>query len=120
MATYTNTELQWMANHASKLQAAGYDMSQTNAILKSIKKNFDIQLEEDLNNYFTVSSVTNTLGNVKYANQNIILNPTITIKRTQGVFDKESAPDRFEEMLARTLNACLSDFYDVFKEEVDR
>ena len=120
MATYTSTELQWMTNHAAKLQAAGYDMSQTNAILKNIKKNFDIQLEKDLNNYFTVSSVTSTLGNVKYANQNIILNPTITIKRTQGVFDKESAPDRFEEMLARTLNVCLSDFYEVFKEEVDK
>ena len=120
MATYTDRELQWMANHASKLQAAGYDMTQTNAILKSIKKNFDIQLEEDLNNYFTVSNVANKLGIVKYANQNIVLNPTITIQRTQGVFDRNSAPDRFEEMLQRTLNVCLSDFYEVFKQEVDK
>ena len=120
MATYTDKELQWMAWHTSKLQADGYDVTQMETILKSIKKNFDVQLEEDLLNYFAVSKVSNKLGIVKYANQNIILNPQITIQRTQGVFDKNSAPDRFEEMLQRTLNVCLSDFYEVFKQEVDK
>lgn len=96
MATYTDKELQWMAWHTSKLQADGYDVTQMETILKSIKKNFDVQLEEDLLNYFAVSKVSNKLGIVNYANQNIILNPQITIQRTQGVFDKNSAPDRFE------------------------
>lgn len=119
MATYSNNELNWMAWHTSKLAADGYDVSEMNSILTSLRKNFDIQLEADLLDYFPVSKVTNTLGNVTYANQNIILNPKITITRTQGVFDKNCAPDRFEEMLAKTLNDCLSNFYEKYQENVN-
>lgn len=119
MATYSNNELNWMAWHTSKLQADGYDVSEMNSILTSLRKNFDIQLEQDLLNYFPVSKITNSLGNVTYANQNIILNPKITITRTQGVFDKNSAPDRFEEMLAKTLNDCLADFYEIYQNNVN-
>ena len=119
MATYSNNELNWMAWHTSKLQADGYDVSEMNSILTSLRRNFDIQLEQDLLNYFPVSKITNSLGNVTYANQNIILNPKITITRTQGVFDKNSAPDRFEEMLAKTLNDCLSNFYEKYQENVN-
>jgi len=119
MATYSEKELQWMAWHTSKLQADGYDMSQMNTIITGLRKNVDLQLEADLLAYCPMDSVTNTLGVVKYANQNLILNPTITIKRSSGVFDKNSAPERFEEMLQKTLNKCLYDFYDVYKETVD-
>lgn len=119
MATYSEKELDWMAWHTSKLQADGYDMSQMNTIITGLRKNVDLQLEADLLAYCPMDSVTNTLGVVKYANQNLILNPTITIKRSSGVFDKNSAPERFEEMLQKTLNKCLFDFYDIYKETVD-
>ena len=107
MATYSEKELDWMAWHTSKLQADGYDMSQMNTIITGLRKNVDLQLEADLLAYCPMDSVTNTLDIVKYANQNLILNPTITIKRSSGVFDKSSAPERFEEILQKTLNKCL-------------
>lgn len=119
MATYTNNELNWMAYHTSKLQAEGYDVTSINNIIKGLRKNFDIQLEADLLAYFNVGSVTNTLGNVTYANQNLILNPKIIIKRAQGVFDKETAPDRAEEMLAKTFNDCMSSFYEKLQENIN-
>ena len=113
-------EMQELSILASKLSVEGYNVTDIRDILAAERARINTAAMTDLINYFPITNnIGVKLSKINYGYNKLTLNTAITLERTTGVFDENSKPTMFEDILRNTLYNCLRDIKDEYKKEVD-
>lgn len=116
----SDRDMQELSILASKLAVEGYDVSDIRDILAAERAKINIAAMADLINYFPITNnIGIKLSKINYGSNKLTLNTTITLERASGVFDINSKPNMFEDILRNALYNCLKDIKQSYLDEVD-
>ena len=116
----SNLEMTSLQSLVMRLQSEGYSTSAIENIIKQERQKLNELLAVDLISYFPAKKVSLDINNVEYGFKTLRVNAVINIERKGGVFDKNSAPQYFEDMLKVSITSCLNDLIEVYTENVNK
>ena len=113
-------DMRYLEYLTSKLSLEGYNTKCINTIIKAEKDKTNELMVNDLISYFPVKNVRVNIDKVEYGFNPLRVKSTIEINRIGGVFDKNSAPEIFEDILTNSISECLKGLKEVFIEKVNK
>ena len=113
-------DMRYLEYLTSKLNLEGYNTKCINTIIKAEKDKTNELMVNDLISYFPVKNVKVNIDKVEYGFNPLRVKSTIEINRIGGVFDKNSAPEIFEDILTNSISECLKGLKEVFIEKVNK
>ncbi len=116
----TERDMQELSILASKLFVEGYDVTDIKDILSAERAKINAAAMTDLINYFPITNNTGVkLSKINYGYNKLVLNTEISLERVSGVFDINSKPSMFEDILRNALYNCLKDIKQAYTDEVN-
>lgn len=113
-------DMQELSILASKLYVEGYNVDDIKAILDAERAKINTAAMADLISYFPITNnIGVRLANINYGYNKLTLNPVITLERISGVFDVNSKPYMFEDILRNALCNCLKNIKAEYLNEVN-
>lgn len=113
-------DMQELSILASKLSVEGYNVSDIMAILTAERAKINSAAITDLMNYFPITNnIGLKLSKIEYGYNKLNINMAMSLERINGVFDINSKPDMFEDILRNAIYNCLKDIKQKYTDEVN-
>lgn len=113
-------DMQELSILASKLSVEGYNVSDIMAILTAERAKINSAAITDLMNYFPITNnIGLKLSKIEYGYNKLNINMAMSLERISGVFDINSKPDMFEDILRNAIYNCLKDIKQKYTDEVN-
>ena len=111
-------EFQYLATVINKLEADGQDVRALKELMARERARVNALMAADLIDYLPITKdIMTKIDDVDYGGKNLKVKLSLFLPREVGVFDKNSAPELFESILANAVNECLKKLKDEYVEE---